>query len=165
VTQFFDSARWGLIPAGSMACVYYDGKFAITPQDARRFSAVRWITVYGGAAVAAHTGVIDWESGNPSFEGNALAEWAEARREMNCRARVYCDLENLPRAHALAGSMPNVVFWLATLSGVQQTAAELIAEAQRYGVTLPPEKLWALQWKGGMAAPYDESVLMPGQAW
>ena len=69
VTDFYDSARSGLIPSGSSACVYYDGRYAITPAQAKRFCRVRWITIAGGASAAAHTGCIDYESGNLAYEG------------------------------------------------------------------------------------------------
>jgi hypothetical protein len=87
--DFYDSTRPGLIPAGSYACLYFDGLYKATAEDAARFHQVRWITVEGGAAAAAHTGCIDFEEGNPAFTGSRLRDWAEARRAMNCRARVY----------------------------------------------------------------------------
>jgi hypothetical protein len=162
VTQFFDSARWGLIPAGADAALYADGRYSLTQQqaDAHPFGAVRWITVLGGASAAAHAGIADWESGNAVFTGDALRQWALARKAMDCRARVYCDRANLQDALNLVGDLPNVIFWLSTLDGKQWTAADLLADIDAVEhVVLPAERLWAIQWKGGPSAPFDQSVL------
>lgn len=164
MTVFYDSARYGLIPAGADAALYHDGRYAVTAEQASHFGRVRWITIAGGAAAAAHTGAIDWEYGNLAFEGNQLLEWAEARQAMNARARVYVDFANLPRAYSLVGHLRCVCWWLATLDNTQRTAEELAAKAQDCGVTLPLETIWAQQWRGGMTAPYDESILL-GSAW
>lgn len=160
MTEFYDSARSGLIPSGAAACVYYDGRYAITPAQARRFSRVRWITIAGGAAAAAHTGAIDYENGNLAYEGSQLADWATARKAMNCRARVYCSRSDLERAHPLVGHMGNVVWWIATLDGDQRSEADMLANiAAETGIHLAPGTLWAQQWNGGVDAPFDESVL------
>lgn len=161
MTEFYDSARFNLIPAGARAALYYDGRYAATPEQAKRFGNVRWITVLGGAAAAAHAGAIDWELGNAAFQGSALQAWVGARRAMNCRARVYVDRANLPAAYALVGGEPNVVWWLSTLDSRQWTAADLLADvlaAER--IALEPGTLWAIQWKGGPSAFYDTSELV-----
>jgi hypothetical protein len=147
MTQFFyDSTQPNLIPAGSHACLYYDGDYKADIAAAKRFAAVRWITVLGGAAAAAHTGVIDFEAGNAAFKGNALQEWAKARQAMGCRARVYTDLANLPAARKQVAGLPNVVFWLATLDGNKLHASYI-------------DDLWGVQYAGGETAAYDTSVL------
>jgi hypothetical protein len=145
---FYDSTQPAKIPAGSHACLYFDGdyKAILTPAQAERFKAIRWITVLGGAAAAAHTGVLDFEKGNAAFDGNNLREWAEARKAMDCRARVYTDLANLPAARKQVEGLANVVFWLATLDGNKLWASYI------------PE-LWGVQYAGGVDADYDTSVL------
>ena len=156
MTEFYDSSKWGLIPAGSDALLYMDGAFAASRQDAKRFRAVRWITVLGSA----NAGAGDFEEGNALFEASGrLREWAEARKAMGCRARVYCDLSNLKAAHAQVGDLENVVFWLA-LYGEKLTAEQLAAAGEPYGVLLDPAKIWAQQFAGGPSAPYDESLLL-----
>jgi hypothetical protein len=160
VTDFYDSARWGLIPAGARAMLYVDGRYAATPADAKRFSAVRWITIAGGASSAAKAGAIDYEPGNLAFEGNQLREFAVARRAMNCRARVYCNLTDLPSAHSKASDLSNVVWWLATLDGHPANVAEMVTAARGRDVKLAPGQLWANQYAGGPAAAYDTSVLL-----
>jgi hypothetical protein len=156
MTDFYDSSRWGLIPAGARALLYGDGRFAVTQAQSRRFTAVRWITVFGSA----DCGAADFENGNSVFEGAALRNWAEARKAMGCRARVYTDFANLATAHGRVGDMPNVVYWLATLDGVVANVTELAETAREHGVTLTPEQIWAVQYKGGPTAPYDESLLL-----
>jgi hypothetical protein len=145
---FYDSTQPEKIPAGAHACLYFDGdyKAILTPAQAERFKAIRWITVLGGAAAAAHTGVIDFEKGNAAFDGDNLREWAEAREAMGCRARVYTDLANLPAARKQVAGLPNVVFWLATLDGNKLHASYI-------------EDLWGVQYAGGETADYDTSVL------
>jgi hypothetical protein len=144
--DFYDSTRPGLIPEGAHACLYYDGDYKATAEQAERFQAVRWITVEGGAAAAAHTGAIDFELGNPAFTGSRLRDWAEARKAMNCRARVYTDLANLSKAMAQVTGLGNVVFWLATLDGDKLHAGWM-------------PRLWGVQYAGGPTADYDQSVL------
>jgi hypothetical protein len=144
--DFYDSTNPDAIPAGSHACLYYDGDYKADIAAAKRFEAVRWITVLGGAAAAAHTGVLDFEQGNAAFKGNALREWAETRQAMGCRARVYTDLANLPAARKQVAGLGNVVWWLATLDG-RKLDADYIAG------------LWGVQYAGGPRAAYDTSVL------
>lgn len=160
---FYDSARWGLIPEGADAALYWDGRYAPPASAMGRFGRTRRITVLGGAAAAANAGAADFESGNEVFTGNQLLEWAQARQAMNARARVYCDFENLPRAYSLVGHLRCVCWWLATLeldNGRQWTAEDLAAEALRHEVTVPLETVWAVQYAGGMTAAYDTSLLL-----
>jgi hypothetical protein len=156
LTEFFDSAKWGLIPAGADALLYIDGKYAASRQDAKRFRAVRWITVLGSA----NAGAGDFEEGNALFEASGrLREWAEARKVMGCRARVYTDLSNLKAACAQVGDCENVVWWLA-LYGEKLTAEKLATAGEPYGVTLDPAKIWAQQYAGGPSAPFDNDALI-----
>lgn len=159
--EIYDSARWGLIPAGSHAALYYDGKYKVSDEQAKRFAAVRWITVLGGAAVAANAGAADWEAGNEVFSRTgALRDFVLARQAMGARARVYVNRSSLPAAHAQVGDLPNVVWWISTLDNKQWTAPELLADvAVTEKITLPVARLWAIQWKGGPFAFFDESLL------
>jgi hypothetical protein len=160
MTVFYDSARWGLIPEKSRALLYMDGRYAATPADARRFSAVRWITVLGGTAAARSAGAIDFEAGNEAFTGEQLREFVIERQAMNCRARVYCDRANLAAAYARVHDLPNVCYWISTLDGKKWTAAELAANLPAYGVKLAEPQLWAVQYEGGPTAAYDTSLLL-----
>lgn len=164
MTEFYDSARFGLIPAGSDAALYVDGRFAVPAADWGRFGKTRGITVIGGASAAAHAGAIDFELYNPAFSGDGLREWALARKAMNCRARVYIDRANLQRAKNLVGDLPNVCYWVSTLqldNGRQWTVTDLIADIFAVEhVMLTPEVVWAVQFAGGMTAAYDTSLLL-----
>jgi hypothetical protein len=159
--EFYDSSRWGLIPAKTYAALYFDGRFRVTPDDAKRFEQVRYITVFGTKAAAAGAGIADFEAGNPQlFAGPALVEWAEERQAMNKLARVYCDRSDAPRAHALVGHLPCVRYWLSTLDGRAWTPAELVADVEAVErFSLPKSLVWGIQWQGGMAAFYDRSSL------
>jgi hypothetical protein len=163
VTDFYDSARWGLIPKGADAAVYFDGRYAVTPEEATRFSRTRWITVLGGAPAAAHAGACDYEPGNASFEiAGRLREWAAERKEMGCLARVYAGRSNLAAALDAVGDLENVIYWVATLDGKPWTAAELTADLLALDIAIAENRLWAVQYKGGPTAPYDESILLNG---
>ena len=156
LTEFYDSAKWGLIPAGADALLYIDGRYAASRQDAKRFRAVRWITVLGSP----DAGAGDFEAGNALFEiPGRLREWAEGRHRMGCRARLYTDLSNVKAAHNLVGDLENVVWWLA-LYGEKLTAEQLADAALPYGVALDPAKVWAQQCAGGPDAPYDTDSLV-----
>ena len=76
------------MPAGKDAALYADGRYKVTPQQAKRFGQVRWITVLGGADAAAGAGVLDFELGNAAYEGNALRDWAQARQAMDTGFRT-----------------------------------------------------------------------------
>jgi hypothetical protein len=116
--------------------------------------------VLGGAAAAAQAGCADFEAGNLVFGSDRLTDWVAARRAMNCRARVYTDRANLPRAHALVGSQPNVAWWLSTLDNREWSAAELLADVlAAEQIALEPSSLWAVQYAGGMNAPVDTNIL------
>jgi hypothetical protein len=159
---FYDSARWGLIPSGSDALLYWDGRYAPPASEIKRFGRTRRITVLGGAFAAAHAGAIDFEAGNAAYEiKGRLREWAEARKTMDCRARVYCNRSDLPKAHSLVGDLPNVCWWVATLDNKRWTLAEIAANILTEArLRIDPERIWAVQYAGGMTAKYDVSLLM-----
>lgn len=141
--NFYDSTRPKLIPAGAHACLYFDGKYAATKQDAKRFAAVRWITVLGNHR---DCGVADYEAGNEVYaKAGALRAWVKGRMNMHTRARVYCDRANLPKVREHLEGLEYLV-WLATLDG------EKLSRGYTPG-------LWGVQFAGGETAPYDTSVL------
>jgi hypothetical protein len=158
--EFYDAVTPANIPAGAYACLYYDGLYKASPEQARRFKATRWITVEGGAAAAAGAGCADFEAGNPVHDvSGRLTEWASERQAMKCRARVYCNRSDLPRALDAAGDLSCVSFWIATLDNKQWSAPELVADILALGVTLAEDRLWAVQYAGGMTAKFDTSLL------
>jgi hypothetical protein len=160
LTDFYDSARPGLIPAGARACLYSDGLYTPTPAQVKRLGPVRWITVLGGAAAAAHAGCADFELGNAVFSvPGRLREWAAARQAMKCRARPYFSFSNAKAVHDQLAGLDNVLYWVATLDGKRLTPAQVVARLAEYGVVVGEEKLWAHQFQGGPTAPYDVSEL------
>jgi hypothetical protein len=160
---FYDAVTPANIPDGAHACLYWDGRYKATAAQAARFAAVRWITVEGGAAAAAHAGAADAEQGNPVFDPALLREWAVARKAMNARARVYTDRANLPRNWDAVSDLGNVVWWISTLqldNGRQWTAQELAGDiGANEKITIPLDKLWAVQYAGGVTAKTDTNLL------
>lgn len=140
---FYDSTRPEEIPAGSHACLYFDGDYQATAEQAKRFEAVRWITVLGDYK---NCGAADFEAGNEVFsKAGALRGFVAGRQSMGSRARVYCDLANLAKVRAELEGLPYLV-WLATLDGNKLSADYT-------------EGLWGVQYAGGVDAAYDTSVL------
>jgi hypothetical protein len=140
---FYDSVAPAKIPIGTSACLYYDGDYAATQDDASRFQRVRWITVEGDYE---HCGIADYEAGNEVFsEEGELEVWVKGRIAMGKRARVYCDRDNLPEVRELLGDLDYLV-WVSTLDGDPLTASWT-------------EGLWAVQYRGGASAEFDTSVL------
>ena len=164
MTDFYDSATWQNIPRGAAALLYADGLYTAVPARAeveRRFRAIRWITVFGGADAAPYAGACDFETGNSSFdEPGRLRAWAEARHQMGARARVYSDRADAARAWHETGDLPNVIYWVATLDNAPWSAANLAWElAHRWNAPIPEHRIWANQNVGGMTAPWDRSAL------
>lgn len=141
--DFYDSTQPALIPEGSYACLYYDGDYAANTEQAKRFTAVRWITVLGDYR---NCGIADFEAGNAVFsQPGALRAYVEGRRSMGTRARIYSDLTNLPTVRSELDGLEYLV-WLGTLDGNKLSA----------GYT---PGLWGVQFAGGPTAAYDTSVL------
>jgi hypothetical protein len=164
-TELYDSARWGLIPENSMALLYADGRFTAPKTAVKRFRAVRWFTVLGGAGAARYAGLADYEPGNAVFTGRALQTWAQTRLQMNCRARVYTNLTNFRAAYSQVHTLRNVRYHIATLNDTEVdhelTAVQLMAMIHgKWGIKVDPGLIWAHQWWGGPAAPYDKSRLL-----
>ena len=141
--DFYDSTRPEKIPARAHACLYYDGDYKATAEQAERFTATRWITVLGDFE---HCGIADFEAGNAVFsKPGALRAFVEGRKSMNVRARVYCSRSNLATVRAELEGLQYLV-WIGTLDGSKLSA----------GYT---GGLWAVQYAGGVSADYDTSVL------
>jgi hypothetical protein len=141
--DFYDSVSPEKIPAGTHACLYFDGRYAARPEAAKRFAAVRWITVLGDYR---HCGIADYEQGNEVYNrAGALREYVQGRINMGTRARVYCNRSTLPRVRSVLEGLHYLV-WIGTLDGNK----------------LSPNwtsGLWGVQYAGGMTAAYDTSIL------
>jgi hypothetical protein len=154
--DFYDSTQPEKIPAGSHALLYYDGDYMADLAAAKRFAAVRWITVLGNFV---NCGAADFEPGNAVFsKAGALRKFVIGRQEMGCLARVYTDLSNAAAAHAQVGDLPNVRWWVAAY-GPKMTAAQVVAAMKAHGAAVAEADVWGLQYEGGVKADYDTSVL------
>jgi hypothetical protein len=141
--DFYDSTQPDLIPEDTYAALYYDGDYAATPEQAKRFAAVRWITILGDYA---NCGIADFEQGNPVYsQPGALRAFVQGRMNMGKRARVYSDLSNLPTVRSELDGLDYLV-WLATLDG------------NKLSPNYTPG-LWGVQFAGGPTADYDTSIL------
>jgi hypothetical protein len=141
--DFYDSTQPDLIPEDTYAALYYDGDYAATPEEAKRFAAVRWITILGDYA---NCGIADFEQGNPVYsQPGALRAFVQGRMNMGKRARVYSDLSNLPTVRSELDGLDYLV-WLATLDG------------NKLSPNYTPG-LWGVQFAGGPTADYDTSIL------
>lgn len=144
-TLFYDSVTPEQIPADAIAaCLYYDGDWKATPEEAQRFKHVRWITVTGDWQ---NCGIADFEEGNPVYDNaDALRTYVAGRIGMNKRARVYTDRANLPTVRQRLEGLSYLV-WIGTLDGTM----------------LEPdytEGLWAVQFQGATVhGNYDTSIL------
>jgi hypothetical protein len=154
-TEFYDSAGRHFPAGATHVMLYADGLYAVPPAGTH-WRYVRWITVLGGTDAARYAGAADCEPGNDVFDLGKLAAWVKGRQEMKCLARVYTDLENLPRAHEAVGKELNVRWWIASW-GEKRTAAELAAAA---GGLIKAETVWGQQYQGDTTGGYDTSVLL-----
>jgi hypothetical protein len=140
--RFYDSANPGSIPSGAYAAVCIDGRFAWDEYDTSRMSRVFRYTVRGGAVKARYARGIDIEPGCVWPPEKAMP-FLIARHKMYGDATAYCDRSTLPQVRQLVADAGIEVFeWVATLDGTQDV-----------------EGAWAVQFQGGLHAPYDISVL------
>lgn len=140
---FYDAIKYWLIPDWSRAALYFDGMYACPQGEQSRLAAVRWITI---GADYHHCGITDYEPGNPVYEvPGLLREFVAGRLAMRCRARVYTNRNDLPRAQAELEDLPHEL-WLATLDG------------DKLSPDFAPN-LWAVQFEGGPNGSFDRSVL------
>lgn len=145
--DFYDSVNPALMPAGSHALVYVDGRYAISPNDPRlkKFAAVRWITVLGNWQDA---GAVDYELGNHVYSTpGALRTYVQGRASRQLRARVYHNRNDTSRVLAeLYGLESEYEHWVATLDGNKLSASFL-------------PNMWGVQYAGGVTSGYDTSIL------
>ena len=141
--DFYDSVSPEKIPAGTHACLYFDGRYAARPEAAKRFAAVRWITVLGDYR---NCGIADYEPGNEVYNrAGALRQYVQGRINMGFRARVYCNRSTLPKVRSELAGLHYLV-WIGTLDGNKLSPHWTTG-------------LWGVQYAGGMTAAYDTSIL------
>lgn len=155
-----DSARGpAAIPQTvDIVALYRNGRFPADPAlAARRFPAKAvvtvWIDVNGTAPKTCQ--VLDVEKGDAS--PSAAPAWIRARRAAvhTSLPTIYCDRSTYPdvvKACSAAGLLPGAhyQFWISTLDGTETMKG--VPLARTLGVV-------ACQFKGGMTAAWDESVV------
>lgn len=163
---FYDAATWRNIAVGSSAALYGDGEFAV-PADAPQQLQLRrhrFITVTGNGRTCS---IIDGRPDN-NLSPAQVRGFVRERRGNSQHAIIYT-----PRSWAAEylrilwdyghGSLlayENLLWWISTLDGKPWTAKELAAELKgNWDAPIAEDKLWAVQWKGGVSAPVDESIL------
>ena len=141
---FYDSAYRKFPKGAEYVCEYRDGDYATTTIH---YPYTRWITVMGGAEVAATAGIADYEPDNWVYSRpGALRAWAAHRKVMGKRARVYCDRANARQAAEQVAGLP-VLWWIATLDERVWTAAELAADLKaNWGAGIAEDTIWANQY-------------------
>jgi hypothetical protein len=141
----YDSAAPGNIPAEAQGVFYYaDGSFAWSPH---RFpeAAARGITVHGDPDIAS---IIDMEPGCVWPPNNGvLRNFVRERMRVHGDACVYTFRAAVDECMAaLDGLKPGARLFLSTLDGSAPTTYN--------GFTVAAVQYW-----GGMTAPYDKSVV------
>jgi hypothetical protein len=126
-------------------------------------SAHHWITLEGEGHWQALAG--DYEPATVLYERpGRMRKWVDKRISNLGRAVAYCDRANLHQLHDELGPTlfrhPSLWFWIPTLDGRKWTPLELSQNiAQYWSVVIPPERLWACQFEGGLGWDWDTSLL------
>jgi hypothetical protein len=139
--HFYDSASPENVPSGVHACVYVNG-FAWGERQIERMGAVRRISVLKEASWAKVASIIDVENGaaDPTDVVPFLHERLAHGQD---DGTAYVNRSNLEQVRSLVQDAKlKCLFWVATLDG-----------------TMTVEGAWAVQYHGGITAPYDLSVL------
>ena len=170
MTVFYDAADWRNLPAGQLACLYGDGRYAVTAAELRAVDPpqFRMITVEGDGRTCS---IIDGKPDN-SLSNATVRAFVRERRGLGMTAIIYCPRSWVAEyrrilydsGHGTLLDYPRLYWWIATLDGKPWTAAELSADIQaNYDATLPPERIWAVQNtqipKVGPGALADQSTL------
>lgn len=139
--HFYDSANPAAIPSGVYAGVYING-FAWPDRQVHRMHKVFSISVHPDAGWAAKARCIDIESG-AAQPSDAVPFIRERRRLGFDDGTVYVNRSNHDDVAArLKAAGLHALFWVATLDGTQDVPGA-----------------WAVQYQGGLHAPFDLSVL------
>lgn len=140
--HFYDGANPENIPSGVFAAVAINGDFAWDIEDILRMKKVFRYSVEREASFARQARGLDVESGAALLED--IVPFIKVRRERYDDATVYVDRSNWQEAKdrvAHAG-LAQPFYWIPTLDGTQNIPGA-----------------WAVQYQGGLHAPFDLSVL------
>lgn len=143
--HFYDAANSRNVPSGVHAAIPVDGDFKWVKSEIDRMSKVFFYTVLGGPEAAHHARGIDIETGDRANDPGFYMPFLIERTKHYGDATPYCNRSTLPsvRQHCEhAGILHAMRFWVATLDG-----------------TMDVPGAWAVQYQGGLRAPFDLSVL------
>jgi len=139
--HFYDAANPGNVPSGVYAAVCIDGDFAWSQRDADRMAFVFRYVVHPTVAKAHLARGVDIENGDATIA--EAMPFLVARHHQYGDATAYCDRADLEELRFTVKKAGIVVFeWVATLDGTQEVPGA-----------------WAVQYQGGLRAPFDLSVL------
>jgi hypothetical protein len=140
--HFYDATEPANVPSGVYAAVYVNGTYVWREEEAKRMSHIFRISVNPDPYWADYARCIDVEQGD-AWPVSAAIPFLQARHRRNGDATAYCNRSTLPALRALVdrAGIP-VLYWIATLDGTQNVPGA-----------------WAVQYQGGMTAPYDLSIL------
>jgi hypothetical protein len=140
--HFYDATEPANVPSGVHAAVYINGRYAWPEEEIRRMSRIFRISVNPDPKWAEFARCIDVEQGD-AWPVSAAIPFLAARWRRNGDATAYCNRSTLPTLQALVERAGiRVLYWVATLDG-----------------TMSVPGAWAVQYQGGMTAPYDLSIL------
>lgn len=168
MTEFYDSARWPLIPEGSTAALGRDGEWA-APLDAPaklRLVDHRWITVFADYRNCSIQDILEQRWVTPGM----VRGFVRGRKAMDMEAIEYVDRAQAAEAVAMLRDFgngellayPRLKWWIATFPDVYTSAEELAAElAAKWGAPeITADRIWADQHTDH--GTYDQSTLFGG---
>lgn len=141
--HFRDSASPENIPSGSYAAVYINGRFTWSQRDRERMAKIFCVSVQRDAFWAKFARCIDVEK-EAALPEDVPGFIAERRAHGFNDATVYVNRSNIDavKAEVEQHHLAPPFYWVATLDGTQHF-----------------EGAWAVQYAGGVNAPFDVSVL------
>lgn len=141
--HFYDAATSQNVPSGVHAAVYADGLYAWSESEVQRMGSVFRISVESAPHWAANARALDVESGAASV-GDVVPFIRERMRLHYDDSTIYVNRSNWDACKRAVKNarLPEPLWWVATLDGTQDVPGA-----------------WAVQYYGGMRAPYDLSVL------
>lgn len=169
-SQFYDAVSWTEIPHGSMAALYFDGRFAAPPNTPKALSLARhrWITVTGNYRDCSIADLLE----QPGYTPGKLRGFVRGRRGLGMDAIIYSDRAQAAEGlaalrdfgHGDLAEYAHLWWWISTLDGIDLDAEELARELRdSWGADIPASSLWGHQWTQlpsiGPAATLDVSRL------
>lgn len=153
MTTFYDSARWALIPPGSVAALGRDGEWAAPLDAPGKLQLVdhRWITVKADYRNCSIQDVLE----QPWFTPGMARGFVRGRRAREMDAIEYVDRAQAAEAvaalrdfgHGDLLAYGRLFWWIATLDDQDWTAEDLARDlADNWGAPeITADRIWANQ--------------------